>query len=485
METALLNRICLLLLFFLLSPIAEAQSVKSVTRRMEILERLWDKSANRKTKEQTSKSVDSITFMMLTGQIGKAAQTIDTAICELQKESQGKQIPTWFASLDIKVTKLHINPKIESIQGIVHHSYGNRTTESQTNRIRIRWTVNENEMDPIIVPLPIGSFRFELFPPNKLATARIWCEPADGEPHNSFVEYPHASILINPERDSFTKLMLAKRKSVSELPDSVGKQTWLERCEDFLSFESQGKSAPSIDFINDLVKLPEIPLEKIRNGTWPDPIPGSDQVLVFPLAKGNKTVRIRMPKKFSYKYESISAIVALHGAGDDENRWIDGFNHYLSDHTSKRGWFLICPRNGFEPDLLPSIEKWAGLKINKFAIIGHSQGGSQALAFGAMYPDKILALAALGASGRIGNGDSYQKLPIFIGIGTEDLALKPCESMVQVMKDDEKEELFYHTYKNIGHVIGPMASKSDLLDFLDGVFTNKHKNGVPKARHGD
>lgn len=485
MISASRNQFFLLLPLFLSSQLAEAQTVDGVARRMKMLEHFWDGSTNKKTKEESSRAVDAVTFQMLTGQIGKASQTIDAAILELQKDFQGEVIPEWFANLDIKVSKMHINPGLESIQGIVYHAYARHVSPSQPSRIRIRWEVNGKEMDPVDVRLPMDSFRFELFPPNMVATARVWCEPEGAKKDSPLAVYPQANILINPQKDIFTQLLLKKRASVLELPASVGKNTWLARCDELLSFEAQGKRTPSTGFINELIKLPDIPLNDIKNGIWPEPTPGSDQLLVFPLGKGNMPVRIRLPKKISSDCECILAIVALHGAGDDENKWIDGFGHFLSAHCEKRGWAMICPRGGYEPDLLPLVKKWMALKTVKIAIIGHSQGGSQALAFGANHPDKVLGLAALGASGRIGNGEEYHKLPVFIGVGTDDLAIRPCELMVQAMRDHEKRNLYFLTYKNIGHVMVPLASKNGLLDFLDGALGNKHENGVPGARHGD
>lgn len=470
MATRIANWICLPFVLLLVAPVGKARDRSEVDRRLEILERLWDQSTNQQARQLTSKNADSLPFLMLTGQYGKAAQTIDAAISEFRKDMPGEPIPAWFESLELKVSKSLIDPGVESIRGTIRHSYTAGTSAPRDSRLRIRLVVDGKEMPPISIPVPMDSSCFELVAPARMATALVWCEPENAGPTCSPANMPQQRILLIPKLDGLKKDLLARKKSVLSLPDSIGKQTWLHRSEGLAALESTGKWTLTRDPLKDLADMIHTPLGKIRNGAWPEPAPGADQVLVLPLAKGNKTVRVRLPLRDTADSGAFPAVVALHGAGDDENRWIDGYNRQFSRHCLQRGWVMICPKDGLEPDLLTAVAGWSGLKINRIAVMGHSQGGSQALAFGAQHPAELQGIAVLGASGRVGDGKAYRKIPLFVGIGTEDFAFRACEMMLAQMRDQGQQKLTHHQHKKIGHVLIPIAARAELLEFLDEVL---------------
>ena len=136
MERMFRSLLCLSLVFICITPAAKGQHLEDVNRRLEILERIWEIPSNDLVRQKASKSVDSLTFLMLTGQYSKAAQTIDAAIAEFQKNIPEKTTPTWSDSLDIKVSKSLINPCTETIQGTLRHTYRSNITTPVTARVR-------------------------------------------------------------------------------------------------------------------------------------------------------------------------------------------------------------------------------------------------------------------------------------------------------------------------------------------------------------
>ena len=482
MERIFRSLLCLSFVFICITPAAKGQHLEDVNRRLEILERIWEIPSNDLVRQKASKSVDSLTFLMLTGQYSKAAQTIDAAIAEFQKNIPEKTTPTWSDSLDIKVSKSLINPCTETIQGTLRHTYRSNITAPVTARVRIRWTIDGKEMKSHMVAVPSDSIQFELVSPPNLAIAQIWCETMNEAKNISLANIDKKTVLMIPEGSHFNEKLLAKKNDISLLPNSISKSTWLHKFEEFNSLAANEKELPTHGEIQKLLGLVDVPVEKIKNGRWPEPTSGTDQVLALPMPAGKKIVRVRLPTKESCHSKNIPAVVALHGAGDNENKWIDGYNRLLSNHCQQRGWILICPRNGTEPDLLPLLAKWSGLSIKDVAMVGHSQGGSQSLAFCAKYPGELRGLVALGASGRVGSGEIYRTIPFFVGVGTEDLSFKACESMVEQIRNQGHNKLSFHRYENIGHAMTPLASKKDVLGFLDELFTSTKNEGAQEAR---
>lgn len=451
---------------------SQGQEIPDVARRLEALGHWWVRTTDDESKGRASKAVDPVTFLVLTGQMGKAAQTIDKAILDLMRTRHKEMGEHWFGGLDIGLEKSLVDPNIETIKGKVFHAYppGPGEPSSTHARFRIRWSIDGKELEPVAISFPKTSAHFELRPPETASMARIWLEPAESGAMGPWPFPPEKRILLVPGWRGIKAGLLARKAAVQAQPDSIAKLTWLHRVKDLNAFNDGISALPSgqnlATFADWVSKSPNA----FHAGKWPLPVDGCDQTLVVPLASGSKTVRILLPPRDRRDQERRMVVVALHGAGDDENTWPDLYLRKLSLHCKNRGWVLVCPRGAHDPDLLPALEKWSGLKFNGSVILGHSQGGSLALSFAARHPAGLLGLASLGASGRVGEGDDYNRIPVFVGMGENDSSLGAAKSMVEAMRGQGQRSVAFRQYGKAGHILAPFASIPDVLLFLDEAF---------------
>jgi pimeloyl-ACP methyl ester carboxylesterase len=102
---------------------------------------------------------------------------------------------------------------------------------------------------------------------------------------------------------------------------------------------------------------------------------------------------------------ALPAVIFLHGAGMDRSVW-SGQLRYFANH----GWAALAldlPGHGRSegpalPDI-PAMADWVGqvmeaAGIGKAALVGHSMGALVALSVAARHPEKVSALALLGAA---------------------------------------------------------------------------------------
>lgn len=188
----------------------------------------------------------------------------------------------------------------------------------------------------------------------------------------------------------------------------------LEQAEEFVSALSRGRD----------------PLRSMRGDLRLAYRSGADRELV--------PFRILVPEGYNPR-ERYPLVVALHGAGGDENTFMDSFDGTFKANASERG-YIAASVNGRGPyggyrgnsardvlDVLGLIQRVYSVDENRTCLMGHSMGGAGTVRLGFENAERFAAVATIAGYGSVEDLAKAPEMPLFMAQGGED-ALVPVES---------------------------------------------------------
>jgi len=147
---------------------------------------------------------------------------------------------------------------------------------------------------------------------------------------------------------------------------------------------------------------------------------------VVRLADGSELpVRVFAPKSACGEAR-IPLVLALHGAGGDENMFLAGYGlGTIGDLAREHGFVVACPRAGFTgttPAAFDAIVEALlfthAIDVKRIHVVGHSMGASSAGALRSARSDRIASVALLAGSSRDTGGPTSP--PMFLAGGELD-----------------------------------------------------------------
>jgi pimeloyl-ACP methyl ester carboxylesterase len=195
------------------------------------------------------------------------------------------------------------------------------------------------------------------------------------------------------------------------------------------------------------------------------------------LAADGKTapVRVRVPPEAA-NGDPRPLVIAMHGAGGSENMFFDGYgNGAVVRLALERGWLVVAPRaGGFSSKPLAAVvdelARILPVDTKQVFVVGHSMGAAQAIAAAQQTPDRFQALAALGGGGVVREGSKIDGLPFFVGVGSEDFALKGARSLAEALKKKgNAQRVELKEYPDIEHLAIVQVALKDVFAFFDSV----------------
>jgi predicted peptidase len=96
-------------------------------------------------------------------------------------------------------------------------------------------------------------------------------------------------------------------------------------------------------------------------------------------------------------------------------------------------------------------------------------GAGQAIAAATRSPERYAAVAALGGGGAVANGRDLANLPVFVGVGTEDFALRGARGLAENLRKANAQRLSFHEYPSIEHLAIVQVALPDVFAFLDQI----------------
>lgn len=195
-------------------------------------------------------------------------------------------------------------------------------------------------------------------------------------------------------------------------------------------------------------------------------------------SKGNFILRVQPVKVDAGK--KVPLVLALHGAGGSENLFFDGYgNGKIAKLAKERDWFVAAPRSTItKPGHSDTIDELARIypeiDTTKVFVVGHSMGAGEAMREACANPGRFAAIAALGGGGGTkaakGQEEAFKKLPIFVGVGEFDFALKQAESLANNLKKAGSTNVTYKKYPVLEHMIIVQDALPEVFQFFDSVL---------------
>ena len=190
--------------------------------------------------------------------------------------------------------------------------------------------------------------------------------------------------------------------------------------------------------------------------------------------KGGRTIatRIFVPEA-ARSGQPIPLVVALHGAGGSENMFFETYGHgRIVDLCRERGWMLVAPRGGGfggtpVAEVVDGLATIYPIDTKRVMLVGHSMGAAGAVGAAQVEPSRYAAVAALGGGGAVRPVEGLKRLPFFVGVGTEDFALRGSRGLVASLKRAEVANLEAREYPNIEHLAIVQVALDDVFAFFE------------------
>ena len=152
---------------------------------------------------------------------------------------------------------------------------------------------------------------------------------------------------------------------------------------------------------------------------------------------------------------------------------------YAEVLAAERGWFVVAPRSTItKPGHGDTIDELAKLypeiDTSKVFVVGHSMGAGEAMREACANPKRFAAIAALGGGGGTkpakGQEEAFQKLPIYVGVGEFDFALKQSEALAGNLQKAGVADIKFKKFPVLEHMIIVQDALPEVFQFFDGVM---------------
>lgn len=201
---------------------------------------------------------------------------------------------------------------------------------------------------------------------------------------------------------------------------------------------------------------------------------------------GATAIRLLVPDKGPAN-QPRPLVLALHGAGGSENLFFEAYGKGKAVRLcEERNWLLAAPRSpllSFDlplTDLVDELSRLHAVDPHQVFVVGHSMGAGQALQAVQRAPKRFAAVAALGGGGRLTGKGDLKNLSFFIGIGTQDFALRSAQAISKQLKKVETRRVVFREYADAEHLVIVQQSLPDVFAFFDEVARDKGNHQVNK-----
>jgi predicted esterase len=195
--------------------------------------------------------------------------------------------------------------------------------------------------------------------------------------------------------------------------------------------------------------------------------------------------RVYVPTTYD-KTKACPMITMLHGAGGDENNFMDRYDGLWPKLAEERGYIIVAVNgrgpvsgyakaNGAEQDVLDVtslVQKSYNIDPARIYLAGHSMGSAGTWAIGLEYRDRFAALAPIAGSRATPQLEAAlktgRKMPIIIVAGVKD-ALVPVAGCREAAEKAKAlgHEVKYLEYPEGDHISVASSSVKDIYDWFD------------------
>lgn len=465
-----------LLALFLVAAVAPCVNAQSeryeLAARLKAFEAEWEKQTNKDARKRAVKVLPDMTSQFLRLQLGKNCKALDDARFALMNDKPQSDVVVWATSLHPEVEKRYVTG--DRVEVDVKQLYKVKATQPKGVSIRAgfdgkTWTTAEVDKLPVTLGVPL--------------------------PEN--FKWP-IDLTLTVEVVSDGKVLASRTVGVSAFDKMSGQMMALMRNAPaithpvpLVSETCKGLVALLNDFQDGTVPESDVPVATLYSHLFehfsrqdvvafgPD-TPGDHRISV-PTGEQGKIVtpcRLFVPEKLNPK-TPVPLVVAMHGAGGSENMFFEGYgNGHIVKLCKERGWLLVSPRAGIGFGLTPAplvgdivdeLAKWYPVDAKRVFILGHSMGSSMAFDAVQRSPGKFAAVACLGGGGSVRKAEVFAELPVFIGVGDKDFAVKTAKGLQANLEKAKAKNVTFKEYPDVEHLVIVREALGDVFDLFGKV----------------
>ncbi len=438
--------------------------------RLKAFEAEWDKQTDKDARKRALKDLPQVTTQFFSFQFGNAGKTLDDARFALMSDKPPSDAVLWATSLYPEV-KLRLTSEKE-VPITVKQFYTVKAEKPKGVSIRAgfdgkTWTTAEVGKLPVklTVPIPEGVKR----PTDLTLSVEV---VADGKPLAS--RTVGVSAFDGKPWETVDRIKIG-----GSAPDLEMRSMW-DRSE-VLNSLAEG-TIPEADVraakVNEEIHLLGKALWASQKPYFTHDRPG-DHWVSIPTGEKGKTVtpcRLFVPEKLDPK-KPVPLVVAMHGAGGSENMFFETYgNGQIVKLCKERGWLLVSPRAGLGfgltagppvGEIVDELAKRYPIDAKRVFIVGHSMGSGMAFEAVQKYPGKFAAVAGLGGGGAVRKAEVFAELPVFIGVGDKDFALRTAKGLQTALEKAKATKVTYKEYPDVEHLVIVREALGDVFDLFD------------------
>lgn len=445
-------------------------------RKLRNFEEAWESSKDPTGKEAAAKKMNTAVMSFFSFKLPEAARAMDAGYRILQGSKASPKLAE-LLSLWIKPEQRWLDGKTKTMKVQVDRFYPISDSALREVDFSYSWiAVNGSTIDPQTLPGKVtvpGTFTIEV--PEKAGDYQLqlfwkW--------NDAKLTQKYCTISLSDERDArFSKV----QSKVSSWPASTASVEALSATNLVKLLDKlQKKETLETDYPADRLLIEcEGLVDAVATKTsyYSKQRTGQYWLNLKSTSKGNVVLRVQPVNVEPGK--KVPLVLALHGAGGSENLFFDGYgNSKVAKLAKERGWFLAAPRSTItKPGHGDTIDELARIypeiDTTKVFVVGHSMGAGEAMREACANPGRFAAIAALGGGGGTkaakGQEEAFKKLPILVGVGEFDFALKQAEALASNLKKAGLTKVTYKKYPGLEHMIIVQDALPEVFQFFDSV----------------
>lgn len=433
-------------------------------RRLQAFEREWDDVKDGAARKRALDIVPAATTQFLSLRFGEAGRTLDLAARSLRSADPPTPAGEWAAALCAIPEKRLIDGAVAELAVTVKPLYTVKAALPKDFKLAVGFA------GQTLIPVPVEKFPAAVKVPvpalksgEREAVRTLVLEAG---PAGAVAVADVAQVADLAGRLEKLKAAVAAWPAL----DTIEKATARDHAE-LLAEVADGMVPENRADLGAMLRRAE------RFARDPGPYFGTmqpgDHALSVPLGgKNTAPVRVLVPKTLDPK-KPVPVVVALHGAGGSENLFFEGYgNGRAVKECEARGWVLVTTRGGFTaaPPAAAVLDKLADrfpIDPKRAFLVGHSMGAAQAVDLVQRHPGRFAAVAALGGGGRVRDPKPFAGLPVFVGVGEKDFALRGARSLHQALADGGVKAATLREYPGLEHLLIVREALPDVFAVFD------------------
>jgi predicted esterase len=448
-------------------PAAAQADLYELGRRLKTFEAAWETVEDPEARARAAAGLEKITGQFFTGQFGEAGRALDRAAFALRSDAEPAAARQWGWSLSAFPETRLVDGSATELAVTVRPFYPVKGAIPKNLELQL-WFTNKQvvtvrpEKFPVTVKVPLPP----LGDARGLDRKLYFLADAGKDLRPAAVGVSQAADLAN--RLGKLKAAAAGGAETIERATARARSALLHA-----AAGAKDPPAPTDLPFADLLANAETMLDGKPFFT---PERHGQFWLSVPLGGGEVIpCRVHVPKGLR-REKPAPVVVALHGAGGDENLFFEGYGAgKIVRECAARGWVLVAPRSGLAlgggprvADVVDKLGERYPIDRQRLLVVGHSMGAGQAIAQAA--GGKFAAVAFLGGAGRVPKGDAFAALPTFVGVGEKDgLARAAARALAKSLENAGAKAVTFKEYPGVDHLLIVRAALDDVFALFDKV----------------